>query len=204
MLTGVQPFNGQTVLAVLSQIEQEEPRPVTELRPDVPAELAALVHRCLAKDPDGRPADARALGEALASSMTEELAPSVSVVADVGRRRAVAAAIGVGAAIALVLAVVAFRRAPEPAGAATQAQTTATSPLGAASSAATSADAPSPVASTSISAAAVPTVTPAPVASSTRPAAPPARRPVGRPTRRATGRPPSGVRSSSDDDDRIE
>ena len=33
----------------------EAPRPIGELRADVPATLADLVMRCLAKDPDARP-----------------------------------------------------------------------------------------------------------------------------------------------------
>jgi serine/threonine-protein kinase len=66
LLAGRQPFDGQTVLAVLNQIESQQPPPLVDLRPGIPPELAKLVHRCLAKDPAVRPADARALGEALA------------------------------------------------------------------------------------------------------------------------------------------
>jgi serine/threonine-protein kinase len=65
LLTGRAPFDGETVLAVLNQIENQDPPPVTSLRPDVPARLAAVVHRCLAKDPAQRPADARGLFGAL-------------------------------------------------------------------------------------------------------------------------------------------
>jgi serine/threonine protein kinase len=66
LLAGSPPFDGQTVLAVLNQIEQQEPRLLAERQPGVSIELASVVHRCLAKDPARRPADARALGEALA------------------------------------------------------------------------------------------------------------------------------------------
>lgn len=66
MLAGRQPFDGQTVLAVLNQIETQEPPSLVGLRPGVPPELAKIVHACLAKDPARRPKDARALGEALA------------------------------------------------------------------------------------------------------------------------------------------
>jgi serine/threonine protein kinase len=65
LLAGSPPFDGQTVLAVLNQIETQEPRKLAERQPGIAPELAAVVHRCLAKDPAGRPADARALGEAL-------------------------------------------------------------------------------------------------------------------------------------------
>jgi serine/threonine-protein kinase len=66
LLAGNPPFDGQTVLAVLNQIENQEPRRLGERRPDLPPPLAALVHACLAKDPDKRPANARAVAEALA------------------------------------------------------------------------------------------------------------------------------------------
>jgi eukaryotic-like serine/threonine-protein kinase len=66
LLAGSPPFDGQTVLAVLNQIEQQEPRLLAERQPGVSMELAQVVHRCLAKDPARRPADARALAEALA------------------------------------------------------------------------------------------------------------------------------------------
>jgi serine/threonine-protein kinase len=66
LLAGAPPFDGQTPLAVMGQIENEEPRPLLSLRADVPREIAAVVHRCLAKDPNARSADARALVEALA------------------------------------------------------------------------------------------------------------------------------------------
>ena len=66
LLAGSPPFDGQTVLAVLNQIEQQEPPLLSARQPRVTTELAAVVHRCLAKDPALRPADARALAEALA------------------------------------------------------------------------------------------------------------------------------------------
>lgn len=65
LLAGTPPFDGQTVLAVLNQIEQQEPRPLVDRQPGVSIELANLVHRCLAKDPARRPADARAVADAL-------------------------------------------------------------------------------------------------------------------------------------------
>lgn len=50
MLTGQRPFGGNTPTSVLSSILKDTPRPVSELKPDVPRELARAVHRCLAKD----------------------------------------------------------------------------------------------------------------------------------------------------------
>jgi len=50
MLTGCLPFQGATPVASLYQILHEEPDPIREIRPDVPAPLARIVNRALAKD----------------------------------------------------------------------------------------------------------------------------------------------------------
>jgi eukaryotic-like serine/threonine-protein kinase len=74
LLAGTPPFRGETVLAVLNQIERQEPKPLGFIAPSVPRALAALVHRCLEKDPALRPADARALAAALGAP--DDVAPT--------------------------------------------------------------------------------------------------------------------------------
>ncbi|MFC1442301.1 serine/threonine-protein kinase [Streptacidiphilus sp. N1-10] len=59
MLTGDAPFQGRTPLAVMTQHVSQPPRPVRELRPDLPDALEQLVTRLLAKDPADRPASAQ-------------------------------------------------------------------------------------------------------------------------------------------------
>ena len=54
MLSGERPFAGGTAAAIVSSILRDTPRPVNELQPALPRELARLVHRCLAKDPIDR------------------------------------------------------------------------------------------------------------------------------------------------------
>jgi serine/threonine-protein kinase len=49
----------------LLMILQEDPVPLRTRRPDLPAELAAVVHRGLARDPAGRYPDAKAMRQAL-------------------------------------------------------------------------------------------------------------------------------------------
>ncbi|POX38252.1 serine/threonine protein kinase [Streptomyces sp. Ru73] len=66
LLSGSVPFAGSTALGVLHRHLYEQPVPVRQLRPDVPAELEALVLRLLAKDPEHRPADAQEVYQALA------------------------------------------------------------------------------------------------------------------------------------------
>ena len=63
-LTGRPPFQGKTMGQLLAAHRSEPPPLVTDLRPDVPANLAALIARCLAKDPADRFQSAAALDKA--------------------------------------------------------------------------------------------------------------------------------------------
>lgn len=67
LLTGRQPFDAESVHAVLFRILEGEPEPVERWIDDVPAEVAGLVVRALAKDPDVRFGDAGEMTDALAS-----------------------------------------------------------------------------------------------------------------------------------------
>jgi len=53
-LTRDKPFKGKTLHAVLYQIISEAPDPLLTLNPELPARLAAVVHRMLQKDPEAR------------------------------------------------------------------------------------------------------------------------------------------------------
>jgi len=67
MLTGKLPFNAPTVAGVLMKQITEMPKPVSEVRPDCPEDLALSVERCLEKDPENRWPSADALRRALES-----------------------------------------------------------------------------------------------------------------------------------------
>jgi len=71
-LTGRPPFQGKTFGQLLAAHRSEPPPPLTDFRPDVPADLSAVIARCLAKDPADRfPTTAaidRALGECCCSA----------------------------------------------------------------------------------------------------------------------------------------
>ncbi|HZT83010.1 MAG TPA: serine/threonine-protein kinase [Gemmataceae bacterium] len=67
LLTGQPPFQRETGLQILIAHASEPPRPLTDLRPDVPADLQEVVLRCLAKDPRKRFPDVGALDRALAA-----------------------------------------------------------------------------------------------------------------------------------------
>jgi len=65
MLTGTSPFRGRPPQALLAAQLTEAPAPLAAHRTDVPQALAALVARCLEKDPLRRPATAAELAAAL-------------------------------------------------------------------------------------------------------------------------------------------
>jgi serine/threonine protein kinase/Flp pilus assembly protein TadD len=54
MLTGQLPFKGDYEQAVIYSILNEEPKPSDNLRPDIPAELKAIIDKCLEKETDVR------------------------------------------------------------------------------------------------------------------------------------------------------
>ncbi len=54
MATGQRPFEGATSMELASAILRDTPRPLGEVRADVPADLARLIRRCLEKDPQRR------------------------------------------------------------------------------------------------------------------------------------------------------
>lgn len=73
LLAGAPPFTGKTVQALLAAHIGRQPTQLAEQAPTAPRELAALVMRCLEKDPDARPQNA---GELLAV-LDAEVSPEV-------------------------------------------------------------------------------------------------------------------------------
>jgi serine/threonine-protein kinase len=61
MLTGQAPFTAPDLHMLLYRIVNEAPPPASRLRSDIPPELDRLLARCLAKQPNLRPASAREL-----------------------------------------------------------------------------------------------------------------------------------------------
>jgi len=54
MAAGQRPFHGDSALAVFSSMLRDTPQPLSQLRPDLPLDLARIVDRCLAKAPQDR------------------------------------------------------------------------------------------------------------------------------------------------------
>ncbi|WP_424213405.1 protein kinase domain-containing protein [Streptomyces sp. BI20] len=66
LLSGEVPFAGSTALGVLHRHLHEAPRPIRELRPELPHALERVVLRLLSKDPQDRPGSAQEVYEDLA------------------------------------------------------------------------------------------------------------------------------------------
>jgi hypothetical protein len=67
MVTGRVPFEGETPIGVALKHKTERPRSVLELNPQVQPSLAAVIAKCLEKDPARRYQDAAALRDALSA-----------------------------------------------------------------------------------------------------------------------------------------
>jgi eukaryotic-like serine/threonine-protein kinase len=92
MATGQRPFTGDTSVSVLSSIIKDTPRSVTDINPALPRDLARIVRRAIAKDPERRYQSAKDLrndledlkasldsGELATESMTKQAASDPSV-----------------------------------------------------------------------------------------------------------------------------
>lgn len=74
LLTSFSPFRAATLLEVASRVLQEEPRPMREIRPDVPVGLVAVVTRCLRKQRDERFSNVEDLSQALRAFVSRDAA----------------------------------------------------------------------------------------------------------------------------------
>jgi serine/threonine-protein kinase len=118
MVAGVTPFQGDNPVAVAYKHVREEPMPLDQRVPDVPADYATIVARCLAKDPGARYANGEALENDLLRFVKGQpllAAPVTAIVSTVDEPTAAvpaAAAYATGAATQAVPAVAPSRVAP--------------------------------------------------------------------------------------------
>ena len=61
MATGERPFRGDTSAAVITSLLRDTPRPITDFNHTLPRDLAVIVRRCLARDPEYRTQTAKDL-----------------------------------------------------------------------------------------------------------------------------------------------
>ena len=76
LLTDRPPFEGDNVVQVVANAVKQDPPMLDELRKDVPAALARVVRRCLAKEPDRRFTSYAALRNALLPFSSREPEPA--------------------------------------------------------------------------------------------------------------------------------
>ncbi len=62
MSTGKRPFEGASSAELVSSVLRDDPPPVTDVRPELPGDLARIIRRCLEKDPRHRLQTARDVG----------------------------------------------------------------------------------------------------------------------------------------------
>lgn len=102
MLTGQRPFKGDSLVSLAMQITNADPKPIEQLRPEVPAAVRRIVARCLAKSPDRRYRSGKELAEAL----TKVLAEIDATELEKSRQRIVPLRVKWAATMALIVAVV--------------------------------------------------------------------------------------------------
>src|SRR5215203_913019 len=85
LIAGRPPFQGNTPARLLAAHMSETPRDVRSIRSEIPAALAELIMKCLAKDPDDRPQQARDLVRVLETVTTSGNAAAVPAALHGGR-----------------------------------------------------------------------------------------------------------------------
>jgi serine/threonine-protein kinase len=86
LATGKRPFAGDTAASLVSSILRDDPVPVTEAHPGLPAELGRILSHCLAKQPDRRFQSALDVRNELDSLRTEVSTPASAPVPPPTRR----------------------------------------------------------------------------------------------------------------------
>jgi len=97
-LTGRRPFEADSAVALMAVMQTRDPTPIGELRPDVPAALAAVVARAMAKDPARRFASAAEMRVALLATGLEATGMATGVMSPLDATSVMAAAGLAGAA----------------------------------------------------------------------------------------------------------
>ncbi|WP_027363621.1 Stk1 family PASTA domain-containing Ser/Thr kinase [Desulfotruncus alcoholivorax] len=86
MLTGSKPYSGDTPIAVALKHIQETPRPIREVNPEVPRELAAVVMRAIEKNPENRYQSAGELARHLEMALDDGQATVVLPAGELAQR----------------------------------------------------------------------------------------------------------------------
>ncbi len=74
MLCGDPPFSGDSAVEIVAKHLKDMPRPLRELRPEIPVALERTVMRAIEKDPTRRPASASEFSRELVEALTDNAA----------------------------------------------------------------------------------------------------------------------------------
>jgi eukaryotic-like serine/threonine-protein kinase len=99
LLTGRLPFAAKNAMELVRMHRDDPPPPVSDLRADAPADLAALAEAALAKEPAARPPDGAALAAALRG---EQFETATRIIAPPPRRRRLATVAALATAALLI------------------------------------------------------------------------------------------------------
>jgi len=99
LLTGRLPFAAKNAMELVRMHRDDPPPPVSDLRADAPADLAALAEAALAKEPAARPPDGAALVAALRG---EQFETATQIIAPPPRRRRLATVAALATAALLI------------------------------------------------------------------------------------------------------
>lgn len=110
LLSGQRPFAGESAAESLAALVRDEPAPLEELRPEITTGLAAIVMRCLAKEPKDRFASTKDLAKNLSVARMHAysggtVTTGVQAVMLLGGRRKMRRRILLGVAVGILLAV---------------------------------------------------------------------------------------------------
>ena len=111
MATGERPFRGETAVSILSSIIKDTARPVDELNRVLPRDIARIIRRALAKDPERRYQSAKDLRndlEDLRETLASDGASANNEVQGARQRTTSKVLLPVGAIVAISLAVISW------------------------------------------------------------------------------------------------
>ena len=117
MLCGQRPFQGGSPIEILSAIIQREPKPISELRPELPRDLERIVALALRKQPDRRfqhMADVKVELQALKEESDAGTISAVTGVSGPRARRRIPVALAAILGIVTIAAVLWYVSRPKP------------------------------------------------------------------------------------------
>ncbi|MEO8578008.1 MAG: serine/threonine-protein kinase, partial [Gemmatimonadales bacterium] len=129
LLAGEQPFSADTPQRVFAAHLTQKPRPIESLRSEVPRSLAAIIMRCLEKEPADRPATAAEILTALESVSTSDANAPATTTRETRNPSVRRIAVAAGVLLLIAIGGAAIRKLYTPAGSSSTDKSVAVLPL---------------------------------------------------------------------------